>query len=264
MRVGAGLAAALFATTMATACGGPDRGTADDAETVRVLVQASAATQRAMQPLYRCLPENPECYSSAGPGVVRSVEAARDRYRAALEDTDNECLKEAGELFARSLDAYLAAGEAAVAGDTDAVDAAILASSDHEIAYLAKIDECRGNGGGEASLGAEIRRINTQILRLDQEIYGCETPRCARSAARRLADVADEGRAEITRIVTTLSAEGPSCFTRAFERMGEGYELLAGSMRALLAGRLRQAERLGERGGTATVEAQEMLAVCFR
>lgn len=259
------LATAAVVATLVTACGGSDRATADDAETARVLVQASAATQRAMQPLYGCLPENPGCYAAAGPPVVRAVDAARERLRATLEETDNECIKEAGQVFARSLDAYHAAGEAAVAGDPEAVDAATLESSDHEIAFLAKIDECGGDAGRGALLGAELRRINTEILRIDQELYACETEACVRSAGQRLADAADRGRAELARITVTLSEEeGASCFTRAFEHMAKGYDLLGDSMRALLEGRFRQAERLGSRSGTATVEAQEMLATCFQ
>jgi hypothetical protein len=90
--------------------------------------------QRAVAPLYECVPRDADCYRAAGAGIIEAVAREQASFAGVLQETDNECLTGVGRLYNDSLDVYGEAGRAAAAGNTAAADRAISRSAQGEIA----------------------------------------------------------------------------------------------------------------------------------
>ncbi len=255
----------LVALPLALGGCGSDEPSGDDVETIRGLLSSSAEIQRAMSDLYVCLPEQPRCYREGGPAVVAVVERERAAFEEALTETDDECLAEAGDLYADSLDAYGAAGRAAARGRPGAVDRAIDRSTESELAFLAKVGDCGFAQGRYAEAGAAMRRVDADLLRLSTEMDACGRERCVAGVARRMEGTAREGLAVLDDFLRELRAEAdvPACLPASLGDMRTAFQSLARMSRALQDGDFETAEREGERAAERTATAQADLADCL-
>ncbi len=247
-----------------SSCGG-DESSSNDIDTVRELLSSSASVQRAMQPLYSCLPEERRCYTQAGPEVVEVVEREQARFESALAETDDECLTEAGELYRESLEAYGDAGQAAVDVRPAEVDAAIDRSTEAELGYLKKFDECGFSQGRFAEVGPAMRAVDADLLRLGNEAADCKAIPCIEDVAGRMEAKAVEGGQLLERMIRELSAEeeAPECLAAALRQMNSGYQALVVAARALQTGDYDEAEREGTRASELTTAGQEAMATCL-
>lgn len=243
------------------ACG--EEGTADDAETVRALLRSSAATQRTMAPLYQCLPEQPSCYTDAGPTIETTLEAARRRFGEVLEETDNDCLRKVGDLYAKSLDAYLAAGRAASAGDHAGVDEAIASSTEYELAYFAQLDACGFAQGREREFGVKFRELNSEFLEIGNEMEECLDPACLDQGAIRLEEAAARGVALLEGGAEQLFEDPPSCLVLAFDKFEEGYRTLQSAARAIQNEKFKIAKQQATEASELLLQGQDAYAACL-
>jgi hypothetical protein len=243
---------------------GRDEPSRDDRETVRALLRSSAAVERAVSPLHFCLPEQRRCYRDAGPTVVSVVERERAAFDDALSETDNECLADAGGAYADALDAYSRAGEAAVRGRPAAVDRAIARSTEAQIAFLERIGECGFSQGRYAEVGAMMRRVGIDILRLSTEGDACPDEACVRDVARRMEGKAQEGLRALDEFLAEARAgDAPACLVGSLENMRTAYQALERASSAVQERRYRIAEREGERATRFGAQAQDDLAACL-
>jgi hypothetical protein len=203
------MVAALLAVAALGACGG-DEPSQSDAATVKVMLSSSAAVQDTFTELYGCLPEQPACYTRHGPTAVHVVETERKRFADALEETDNDCLREVGDLYLSSLDGYGDAAQAAADAEPKAFDAAISRTTESEIAYTRRLTECGFAEGRVAEISAAIDEVNIELLSLGEEIADCLRPKCVREVARRMEASADEGVALLEDYRDEL-ADAPPC-----------------------------------------------------
>jgi hypothetical protein len=253
----------LAVGALAAGCGG-DEQSSDDAAAVRAVLRASAEVQRAVGPLYLCLPEEPECYRNAGPELVEAVERQRAAVEAALADADDDCLQEAMRLYRDSLAAYGEAGEAASAGETAATDTAITRTTELEISYLQKIDECGFVEGKIAESSAALRGANVELLRVSEEFTTCVDEACVVEVARRGREVSRDGAAAVGDMLADLAGEEgvPPCYPAALRLMRRAFQAAERSMQALVEFDVAAAEREGLEAGELETQAQEDLAAC--
>ncbi|HSE82566.1 MAG TPA: hypothetical protein VLA87_12905 [Gaiellaceae bacterium] len=249
---------------LAVACG-EDKPTEDDAATLKVMLSTSANVQRAVQPLYFCFPEDPECYRQAGAEIVSVVAQARTATETVIAETDDACLRQAATLYRDSLDAYGDAGRAAAAGDAAAADAAILETTRLEIAYGEKIGECGFDEGKTAEYASALRESDVKILRLSQELAACRAEACVLDVAARMKAASAEAVAAVDSLlaVVTEDDEAPSCLPPALRELRGAYAAVEKTMQALGAGNLATLEREGRRAGELQVAAQEKMAACI-
>lgn len=249
---------------LAAACGG-DEPTKDDAATFRVMLSTSADVQRAVQPLYFCFPEEPECYRQVGPQIVEAVVQARSATETVMAETDNTCLKEFAALYRDSLDAYADAGRAATAADTAAVDAAISETTRLEIAYGEKLGECGFEEGTLSEYSATLRKTDLEILRLSEELESCRNEACVLDGAARMKSAAVEGVRALDGMLEAVAEEdeAPPCLTAAIREFREAYVSLEKSMQALQAGNLATLEREAKRAGEQQAAGTERMASCM-
>jgi hypothetical protein len=243
--------------------GGGDGPSRDDASTIKAMLLSGAEVQRAAQPLYFCLPENVRCYTRAGPKLVTVAEQERERFEAALDDTDNECLAGVGRLYGDSLAAYADAGRAASAGKPSAFDAAISRSTQIEIRYTRKLDECGFSQGRAAQFGAAIREVNVDLLRISDEIYKCRGRACVLAAARRMRDAARRGQRVLDDFNARLADEAPACLRNAMTVYRGAFVAVERTALAIQAEDFARAEKEGTRAGRLEVRAQRDLAACL-
>jgi hypothetical protein len=249
--------AALFA-----ACGGDDGPTQSDAATIKEMLSSSAAVQSAFSELYACLPEERACYTDNGPDALATVQAERGRFAAALDETDNECLREVGELYLASLNGYADAAEAAVAVDPPAFDEAISGTTEDEIAYNRKLTDCGFTEGRTAEIGAAIREVNIELLRLSQEIGDCLRPKCIRDIASRMEEGAGEGVRLLADYRDALD-EAPECLVAAVDKFLESFRTLGSAARAIQEDDFATAQQDGTRADQLAIEAQADMAACL-
>lgn len=255
------LVGALLTVLALGACGG-DGPTRNDAETVKLMLSSGAAVQQAFAELYGCLPERPACYTRHGPTAIQVVETEREQFAEALEETDNECLREVGDLYLASLDGYAEAAQAAADAEPAAFDAAISRTTESEIAYNRRLTECGFTEGRTAEIGAAIREVNVEILRLGEEIADCLRPKCIRDVARRMEESADEGVGLLEDYRDELS-EAPDCLIAAVDKFLASFRTLGSAARAIQEDNYVAAERYGVRAGELGVEAQSDMAACL-
>jgi hypothetical protein len=255
------LAAAVLAVGVLGGCGG-EGPTRNDAETVKLMLSSSAAVQQAFGELYGCLPERPACYTRNGPTAVTVVESQRERFAAALRETDNECLRDVGDLYLASLDSYADAAEAAADAKPAAFDAAISRTTDSEIAYNQRLTQCGFTEGRSAEIGAAIREVNIELLRLSEEIGECLRPQCIRDVAQRMEDSSAEGVSLLEDYRDELG-NAPDCLVAAVDTFLESFRTLGSAARALQAADFATAERDGSRAGQLAVDAQNDMAACL-
>jgi hypothetical protein len=255
------MVAALLAVAALGACGG-DEPSQSDAATVKVMLSSSAAVQDAFTELYGCLPEQPACYTRHGPTAVHVVETERKRFADALEETDNDCLREVGDLYLSSLDSYGDAAQAAADAESKAFDSAVSRTTESEIAYTRRLAECGFAEGRVAEIGAAIDEVNIELLSLGEEIADCLRPKCVREVARRMEASADEGVALLEDYRNEL-AEAPPCLLGAVEKFLASFRALGSAARAIQEDNFLAAEREGARSGELGVEAQSDMADCL-
>ena len=250
---------------LAAACGG-DEPTDDDAATVQVMLGTSANVQRAVQPLYMCMPENAACYRRAGPGLVAVVDQARTATDTVLAETDDACLREFAALYRDSLDAYGDAGRAAKAGDAAAVEAAISETTRLEIAYGGKLEECGFVEGRLAEWSSALRKADLAMLRLDQEFTACADEACVLDIAARGEKAAGDAIAAVDGALDEIgdaNEDVPPCFPPALRKMRQAYEAVQAGMRAIGELDVDAALRESTRGTELGAQAQEDMAACI-
>ena len=192
-------------------CGSTKKVTRNDVSTVRALLNATAAVQKAVEPLYACRPQKPDCYRRSGPAL--SVVAARQKARltAALRETDNSCLKKTSGVVVQDLDAYLGAGRAATAGDPIRAEKELARSTDLEIAYEHRICTCGFTQGRLHEIASRVRLANAAILRLGDEMRACRTVPCVHRVARRLGQEAGKGISNLDEFSLSAGSDIPQC-----------------------------------------------------
>ena len=254
----------LAVGALAAGCGG-DEPSPDDAAAVQTMLRSNAEVQRAMAPLYLCLPEEPACYEQAAPAVVDAVERQRGTVEDAVAETDDDCLQEAMGLYRDALVAYGEAGEAASTADVAAVDAALAETTDLEIAYTEKIDGCGFVEGQMAESSAALRSASVGLLRLDPEFSACVDEACVVEVAGRGKELAHEAAVAVDEMLVEARRDErvPSCYPRALEELRRAYRAAERGMQALadldLATAERELRELTELGP----QAQEDLAACI-
>jgi hypothetical protein len=255
------LVAALAAVVFLAACGGGEP-TRNDASTVKAMLSSSAAVQAAFAGLYGCLPDRPDCYTRHGPGAVTVVKTERDRFADALDETDNECLRDVGELYLASLDSYGEAAQAAADANPDAFDEALSQTTDKEIAFNRRLTECGFSQGRTAEINAALRDVSVEILQLGEEIGDCLRPRCIRRIAREMEASSEEGVALLEDYRDELSG-APRCLRSAVDTFLSAFRTLASSSRAIQENDFRTAEREGTRAAELSIQAQNEMASCL-
>jgi hypothetical protein len=256
------VAAALFTAVLLASCGGDDGPTESDAATVQALLSSSAAVQQAFAELYGCLPDRPECYERHGPSAVTVVNAQRQRFAGALEDTDNDCLREVGELYLSSLDSYADAAQAAADANPSRFDTAISKTTESEIAFNRKLADCGYTEGRTAEIGAAMREVSVKLLQLGEEVGDCLRPRCMHDIARRMEEAAGDGVGLLDDYGDELE-EAPACLREAVTTFRSSLQALQTAARALQEDDFATAEREGTRAGELEVEAQADMAACI-
>jgi hypothetical protein len=261
--------ALLLLVALGWACGG-DEQSGDDRQTAQALLRSSAAVGRAMSPLYLCDAQEPSCYRAAGREALAVVPQERARFAAALAETDNECLREAGDLFDDALGAYAEAARAAAAGDVAATDAAVSRSTRSEIAYVDKVGDCGFSEGRFAEVQTAQRTVNADVLRIVQELEGCSELSCVQAAARRLEAKAREGVAHMDELMAGLrelaqeeDTQVPGCLERGLEWSRQSFAALERTAVAIQAADVEAAEREGSRSDELAAQSQEEIARCI-
>ena len=250
----------VLAAAGLTACGG-DEPTRDDAATVSAMLRSGASVQRAIGPLYSCVPERRGCYTRNGPKAVKAVEREAQRFDEVLAETDNTCLKEVGRLYRRSLDFYAAAGRAAARGNTGAVDRQLARSSDAEIGYLQELDGCGFVQGQAAVVSAELRHVNADVLRTSQRLLACAKPPCVEKFAHRLEQLGRRGTSLVDRYASTMGDDAPDCLGKALSVFKEYFGPLEQLGTAVRTGDVEEA-RAGARVDRLAIRVQEDMAAC--
>lgn len=256
------MATAVVCITVLAACGGDEGPTRSDAAMIKVMLSSSAAVQGAFGELYTCLPEERACYSDNGPDALTTVRAQRTEFTEALEDTDNDCLRDVGELYLASLDGYEDAAQAAVAVDPPAFDEAISGTTEDEIAYNRKLTDCGFSEGRSAEIGAAIREVNIDLLRLSEEIGDCLRPKCIKDVASRMEESAAEGVGLLEDYRESLD-EAPDCLTAAVDKFHDSFETLGSAARAIQENDFETAQQDGTRADQLALEAQADMAACL-
>jgi hypothetical protein len=257
--------ALVVATCAALALAGCQRGeepTRNDASTIEAMLSSSASVQRAVQPLYMCFPGQKRCYREAGRTVVQVVQAERERVAPVMAAADDGCLRDVGRLYTDSLDAYLAAGQAALAGNSRAVDKAFSKSTESEIAYNERLGECGFAQGRFAELGASMRGVSIEIARLDEKMYACANEGCVKPLARQLEQKAAEATGILNEFHATLG-EAPACLDHAIIELRSSFVAVERSAVALQKGDYETAVDQATLAGTVRAQAQEDLAACL-
>jgi len=235
----------------------------DDASIVKAIVRSSATIQRAMQPLYLCLPEELSCYTDAGPGILTVVNQEKSDFERASANSDNACLSEVVRLYEESLDAYGQAAQAAVAGDPAAVEREISVTTELEMAYSERMSECGFAEGRQAELNSAIRRSFFDTLRLADRILMCADIECVVAASKRLEAKANEGISLLDEYLEDLSDDDPACLAEAMRTVRAAFKATEQTAVALQRGNYAAADREGKRAGELGVTAQERLADCL-
>jgi hypothetical protein len=256
------VAAALFTAVLLASCGGDEGPTERDAATVEALLSSSAAVQQAFAELYGCLPDRPACYERHGPNAVTIVNAQRQRFAGALEDTDNNCLRDVGELYLSSLDSYADAAQAAADASPSRFDTAISKTTESEIAFNRKLADCGFSEGRTAEIGAAMREVSVELLGLGEEIGDCLRPRCVHDVAQRMEETASEGVGLLQDYGDELD-EAPDCLREAVTTFTSSLQALEIAAQALQEDDFVTAEREGTRAGELEVEAQADMAGCI-
>jgi hypothetical protein len=254
--------AAVVIATVCAGCGGDDGPTRSDAAMIKTVLSSSAAVQGAFSELYTCLPEERACYSDNGPEALTTVRTQRGLFVEALEDTDNACLRDVGELYLASLDGYEDAAEAAVAVDPTAFDEAISHTTEDEIAYNRKLTDCGFSEGRTAEIGAAIREVNIDLLRLSEEIGDCLRSKCIRDIAGRMEDSSAEGVGLLEDYREELD-DAPDCLVAAIDKFLESFRTLGSAARAIQENDFATAQQDGTRADQLAIQAQAVMADCL-
>ena len=240
-------------------------GLEDDTSIVKTMLRSKATVQRAMQPLYSCLPEELSCYTDAGPGILTVVNQEIADFERVPDNSDNACLSEVARLYEESLDAYLQAAQGAVEGDPAAVQRAISASTELEMAYSERMSECGFAEGRLAELNTAISRTSFEIIRLTDRAVMCAETKCIVAASKRLEAKANEGISLLDEYLENLSDDDddPACFAEAMGTFRSAFEAIEHVAVALQRGKFAAAGREGKRADELSVTAQEELAECL-
>jgi hypothetical protein len=236
--------------------------TRSDASTVQAMLSSSAAIQRAVQPLYMCLPGQKRCYREAGRTLVQVVQAEQARVTPIVAETDDDCLEEVGGLYADSLDAYLAAGKAALSGNAAAVDEAFKRSTKVEISYHERLGDCGFAQGRFAQIGASMRAVTIEIIKLDEKMYSCANDACIRPLARQLEERAAEATALLSEFHANLG-EAPECLDHAIIELRSAFMGVGRSAVAMQKGDYETAVTESTQASTVHAQAQEDMAACL-
>lgn len=236
--------------------------TKDDASTVEAILFSNASVQEAMQPLYGCVPEVLRCYTKAGPEALSVIEGELERYERVASGTDNPCLADVADLYGKSLDAYLEAARAAKRGDPTAFDDAIVRSTDLEVAYTERMDECGFAQGKMAEFNRKANDIGFDIVRLSEEVYSCADKDCVVSGTRQLEEKAREGIALLDEYSDDLAEGTPDCFPAMLDKMREMFVAFGAMANAILQGDGPTARREANRAAELGVTVQEDTATC--
>jgi hypothetical protein len=246
-------------------CGGAEGPSEDDRATVEAILRSNAALGRAVSPFNLCLPEDLACYRQTAPKLLAVVEEEQERVSRALAETDNACLRKVGVAYDRVLEAYKGAGQAGVAGDGEAVGAALSRSSEREIAFLDEIRECGFSQGRVAEINAAISAVHTDVIRIVEELLACEQRACIENTTRRLQATAREGGARIDELQAELEGEEgvPACIAPVFALLRQSFTALEQTAVAVREGEAERAEREGVRADELRAQAAEDLAACL-
>ena len=229
------------------------------------LIRSSAVIQRAMQPLYSCLPEELECYRRAGPRVLPVVQQEKRGFDEVAADTDDACLTAVAMLFRKSLDAYASAAESASRGDPHSVDEAISLSTKYEVGYTTKLKECGFVEGQRAELIMRINRANLAVSRRVDRIVACETATCVITFAKELEAEGRKGSELVDQYIRAFQTEfrdAPACIVDALAKYRSAFIAVEAAAEALQRGDAGTAGREGNRADELGVRGQEQLARC--
>lgn len=229
------------------------------------MLRSSANVQRAVQPLFFCLPERPACYREAGPEVVSVIEQERRAVDIALQNTDDPCLEEVARLYRSSLDEYGSAGRAATIANVAAVDSALAKTTELEISYTEKMGTCGFAEGEMAEAGARLRKTSSEMLRLEQEFATCLDEACIIDVAAHGRQLARDGASTVDEMVTKIGQRDdvPLCAETAFGEWKEAFGAVERAMAALQRLDVAAAEREAKQASELESEAQEDLADCM-
>jgi hypothetical protein len=255
----------LAVLILVAGCGGAEGPSEDDRATVEAILRSDAALGRAVSPFNLCLPEDLACYRQAAPKLVAVVEDEQERVSRALAETDNACLRKVGVAYDRVLEAYEGAGQAGVAGDAQAVEAALSRSSEREIAFLDEMGECGFSQGRVAEISAAMRAVNTDVIRIVEELVACEQRACIVDTTGRLEATAREGRARIDEMEAEIEGEEgfPACIAPGFALLRQSFTALEQTAVAVREGQAERAEREGVRADELRAQASEDIAACL-
>lgn len=235
----------------------------EDASHVVAIVDSSASVQRAMQPLYLCVPEKVSCYTTAGPAILRVVEQEEDRIADLAAEAENSCLADVVSLYDNSLGAYRDAGRAAVKGDPEGVERAISRSTKYEIEYSKKLGDCGFVDEQRAQQYSAINSAFWDLVAISDEIFNCRDRRkCIIANSRRLEMKAHQGIALLDEYIRELE-DAPACVVAAMGKVREAFRAIEEMAIAIQEGDAAVAREQGKRAGQLGVTAQEDFAACM-
>lgn len=235
--------------------------TVDDEATFRALITSSAVVQRAMQPLYLCLPGEISCYKKAAPGVAEVIAQERSSLEPIIDDADSPCIARVAALYAESLAAYEASARAAEDGDDRVVERELARSTRAEKEYVREWSECGFFNAEQAQFITAFGNAFFDVLGASEELVACSTTRCVKRGARKMEAAARAG-FELLDDASTEAAEGPECMRKAIESARVTFSAMEKAAISLQEGRYRSAEQQAERGARFGSATQDLFASC--
>ncbi len=108
-----------------------------------------------------------------------------------------------------------------------------------------------------------MRELNTQLLRLSEEMVACADAACAVRVARRMEARAREGQALVDELRTDLGEDAPECLRDVLGVYARSLSALEKAAIAVQEGKADVAERQGTRAGELGVQVERDLASCL-
>ncbi|MDP9067872.1 MAG: hypothetical protein M3N53_05940 [Actinomycetota bacterium] len=235
--------------------------TADDIEIFDAVVSSSAVVQRAMQPLYVCLPGEVSCLKKAAPGVAEVIAQERSAVESMIEDADDPCIERYVALYEESLEAYEASARAAEEGNGPAFERELARSTRVEKAYVREWSRCGFFDRQQSRFITALGDALFDVLDAGEELVECATVRCINRGARKIEAAARSG-VELVDDASTEAGESPECVQDALENARLTFSAMGKAARSIQEGRFRRAEQQAERGARFGIATQDLFASC--
>lgn len=257
-------AAAILTCSVAIAvvgCGGEERPAEGDREVARAILDATVEVGRASTALFDCAEGDYECLGRAGSELAPRVDEELRRFEQALAGAANDCLRDGGEVFLRSLRAYKAAAIAAQAGDEFSLDEALDRAVELQQESQTKLSSCGldSGGGSTGEMLREMQRAFASVQDPATALSNCQNFECVSREGARLEDSID---AALDRLTPAVEAAENECVRESGELALAALRAYGDVAVAAQEGDEQAAVDAGDRGYDLELRAVERLRGC--